>query len=240
MVEGFEDVESVRAAFALWPGTVFRCAVCGEVYAAARAHEWSACAIRLAWKWGLQRNGYNRVRLRASVGFSLEPPLFVRVTRAGDVERVESLLGERCPVPPAAAGSPAELLALRHDILDQVMHAAWENWWEMAAEYTRMAVRAAYDLEPRELPEEFLSDGRACQALPVRELARRGVAVAVGRLGICYAGQPEEWVEGVGLVAKVFSAGLTLQYRFPEATDGKKFGRDPFWLARVIDSAVPV
>ena len=64
--------------------------------------------------------------------------------------------------------------------------------------------------------------------------------MAVGCLGICYAGQREEWVAGVGLVAKVFSAGLTLQYRFLEATDGKKFGRDPFWLSRVIDSAVPV
>lgn len=35
------------------PARVFRCVVCGEVHAAARAHEWSACAIRLVWKWGL-------------------------------------------------------------------------------------------------------------------------------------------------------------------------------------------
>lgn len=66
------------------------------------------------------------MRLRASVGFSLEPPLFLRVTRAGDVERVESLLGERCPAPPAA--SPAELLVLRRDVLDQVVHATWDSW----------------------------------------------------------------------------------------------------------------
>lgn len=101
------------------------------------------------------------------------------------------------------------------------------------------AVRAAYELKPRELPEGFLSGGRACEVPLVRKLARRGIAVAVGRLRICCADLPEEWVTGAGLVAKVSSAGLTPQYRFPEDTDGKKFGRDPYWLARVVDSAVP-
>lgn len=39
MALSFDDVESARAAFAPWPGTVFRCVVCGEAHSAARAHE---------------------------------------------------------------------------------------------------------------------------------------------------------------------------------------------------------
>lgn len=171
----------------------------------------------------------------ASVGFSLEPPLFVRVTGADDVEHVESLLGERCPVPPVAAGSPAELLALRRDALDQVMHAAWEGWWETAAEYTRTIVRAAYQLEPKELPEKFLSGGRACEA----RCCRGG-----GTLGDMLRGSARRVGRGCRTCSRTCSKGVLRGAHpavpVPEAAYGKKFGRDPFWLARVIDSAVPV
>lgn len=45
------DVESTRAAFAMWPGTVFRYAVCGEAHPAAEPREWWKCAYKPAEKW---------------------------------------------------------------------------------------------------------------------------------------------------------------------------------------------
>lgn len=240
MAQCFEDLESVRAAFGLWPGIRFRCAVCGQPHGVTEIHEWVRCATHLGREWGVEAfpRAEKWLWLRGWVDYTFKPPLIIAITRPEEVQRTETLLREKRPQGPVVAESYPELLALRRDVLERMLRAAWDRWWEAVAQYTRDAVRAAYELDPRELPQDQLFSGRTYEARAVKIFARCGVTVAVARLGVCLTAPPGEWVTGTGLVAHLFSAGLTLRYAFPEGENGRAFNRDPFWLAQVVDSAV--
>lgn len=121
--------------------------------------------------------------------FLVEPPLFVKVTRG-------------CWLTHRAAGTEVRRPGL-HD--PQHMEDLVGNHRSIHKE----SVRAAYELEPKELPEEFLSSGGAYEVPAVSELAGHDIAIAMGHLVICCAAPPD-MDTGIGLAAKVFSAELTL------------------------------